>query len=79
MLTKLTGFAAALFMTCLTGLFFYMTVLTGATTPPNDWPAAAMQVFSFVILLGAMLAAATLSSAIWREVWNLFRSPKSPD
>lgn len=76
--TKVAGLASSLFMTSLTGLFLYMTVLAGATPLPNDWAPAAMQVMSFIILLGAGLAATALSVIFWREVWTLFRSPRSP-
>ncbi len=78
LVTKSTGVASGLFMTSLSGLFFYMTLLTGTTPLPGDWPPAAMQVMSFIILLGAGLAALVLSATIWREVWNSFRSPRSP-
>lgn len=78
------GDAVSRFLGILAGIWmvtidlFFAWALVDIGQRPLEWGlAAAHQVFSLVILLAAVIASTTLTTFIWRNVWNSFRSQRS--
>jgi ABC-type transport system involved in multi-copper enzyme maturation permease subunit len=72
MLTKITGVLSIIALAVLTGLFTYMTILTGTSPLPSDPVLAAAQIMSFVILAAASIAAAALVAVFYKELCDAF-------
>lgn len=78
MKTLLVGLLAWFAMFALT-LGLLAGALIMAPAAPLQFPRDAAPLFGTVVVFLSALVAAVITENLWRDAWNSYRSPRSPD